>query len=136
MGNQYDRIQIADFLITAAISSIQLPVYLNTNIIIKKSLNRLYITAAIAEELASLRAQNPINKKLINLIISHPTTNLINFLTKNIIILNLKIPIKPLKITPPISLSMYQDTNATIRVYTVSTIGITLKMSHPSSQGI
>jgi hypothetical protein len=107
IGNQYEKIQIADLPNTATKQKIQLPVILTTNIIRKKSPIRLYSTAAIEEDKASDRCQNPMSKKLIRPIPSHPTTNLIISPVRNITIPPMKVSIMARNTMPPFSLSMY-----------------------------
>jgi hypothetical protein len=107
IGNQYDIIQIADLPRTAIKQKIQFLVTLITNIIRKKSPTRLYSTAAIEEDNASDRCQKPIKRKLINLIPSHLTTNLIISPVRNITILPINVSIIATNTNLPFSLSIY-----------------------------
>jgi hypothetical protein len=112
MGNQYERIQIADLPRTATKQKIQFLVIPTNNIMIKKSPIRLYNTAAMDEDNASDRCQKPIKRKLINLILSHLTTILIISPVRNIIIPLIKVSIMAMNTRPPFSLSIYHIMNA------------------------
>lgn len=107
IGNQYERIQMADLPNTATKQKIQLPVIPTTNIIRKKSPIRLYNTAAIEDDKASDRCQNLMRRKLIRPIPSHLTTNLIISPVRNITMPHMKVSIIARNTRPPFSLSIY-----------------------------